>query len=206
MTSYINIKVHVSEGQKDKIAKAIQAGTGVSLRLSHSDLNGEHVLALTQQQVNKIAKAYRSGRGVIIKMSKAQLEHNTRIEGGFIGALLPFLATAGKFMLSNVLPSLATGALTGIGSAAGSKIVDKVSGSALYIKSRGTMCKIVPHAAGLYLRPYQKESGLTGNGLFIKTGSGFIPITASGLITGDSQISRAISNVPLIGPLLSMII
>ena len=87
----------------------------MSIRLSYEDLSGEHVLALTQAQINKIEKAYRSGKGVTIKMSKAQIKHNAKVEGGFIGAILPFLATAVKFLASSVLPALATGALTGVG-------------------------------------------------------------------------------------------
>lgn len=43
-----------------------------------------------------------------------------------------------SFLLSSVLPSLATGALTGIGSAVGSKVVDKISGSGvMYLKRNG---------------------------------------------------------------------
>src|SRR6218665_179829 len=105
MSRYMNVKVNVSEGQKDKIKRALEAGTGVTIRLSHGDLSGEHVLALTQGEINKMAKVYQNGTGMALKMSKTQLEHNAKVEGGFIGAILPFLATAGKFLLSSVLPS-----------------------------------------------------------------------------------------------------
>src|SRR6218665_2263545 len=73
MNRYTNIKVHVSEGQKDKIKSAVEAGMGVNIRLSHEDLSGEHILALTKAQINKMTKAYRSGTGITIKMSKSQL-------------------------------------------------------------------------------------------------------------------------------------
>src|SRR5678816_1061251 len=117
MSRYTNIKVNISEGQKDKIKRALEAGCdGVSIRLSNDDLTGEHVLALTSAQLNKMKKAYENGKGVTIKMSKTQLIHNAKVEGGFIGAILPFLATAGKFLLSSVLPGLAQGALAGVGS------------------------------------------------------------------------------------------
>src|SRR5688572_33152354 len=110
MSRYTNIKVNISEGQRDKIKRAVEAGCdGVSIRLSYNDLSGEHVLALTQAQLNKMAKAYENGTGVSIKMSKTQLIHNAKVEGGFIGAILPFLATAGKFLLSKVLPGLEIG-------------------------------------------------------------------------------------------------
>ena len=92
-------------------------------------------------------------------MLKAQLQYNSKIEGGFIGAILPALATAGKFLLSSVLPSLATGALTDVDAAAG-KIVNKISGSGdvLYWKKNGEGCKIIPAGQGLYLSPWQKAS------------------------------------------------
>src|ERR1043165_7070569 len=118
MSRYTNVKVNISEGQKDKIKRALGAKCdGVSIRLSHDDFSGEHVLALTRAQINKLTKAYENGKRVTIKMSKTQLVYNAKVEGGFIGAILPFLATAGKFLLSSVLPSLATGAMAGIGSA-----------------------------------------------------------------------------------------
>lgn len=79
---YINVKLNISEGQVEKIKKAIQAGTGVSIRLSHVDLSSfSNVLALTRAQINKITKAYQNGTGVTIKLSKALLSHN--VVGGF---------------------------------------------------------------------------------------------------------------------------
>ena len=153
MSRYTNIKVNISEGQKDKIKRALEAGCdGVSIRLSHDDLSGEHVLALTPAQINKMTKAYENGKGVTIKMSKTQLIHNAKVEGGFIGAILPFLATAGKFLLSSVLPSLATGALSGLGSAATTKIIDKISGSGvmdvIYIRRGERAYKMRPDGNG----------------------------------------------------------
>jgi hypothetical protein len=198
MNPYAKVKVNISEGQKDKIRRSVQAGTGVSLRLSHEDITGEHVLALNQRQINKITKAYQNGTGVTIKMSKTQLEDNAKVEGGFIGAILPFLATAGKFLLSSVLPSLATGALTGLGSAAGSKIVDKISGSGvLYVKKGGVCCKIKPAGEGLILSPWKKGSSITGSGLFMKRGSGYV--SGEGLILGPNSPFK---NIPILGMLL----
>jgi len=195
----MNVKVNVSEGQKDKIKRALQAGTGVTIRLSHGDLSGEHVLALTQGQINKMAKVYQNGTGMALKMSKTQLEHNAKVEGGFIGAILPFLATAGKFLLSSVLPSLATGALTGIGSAAASKVVDKISGSGVvYVKKGGRNYKIVRQGEGLYLKPWL-GSGVEGDGLYMKTGKGMYMKTGKGILLGPNS---PFQNIPLLGLLL----
>ena len=73
MSRYTNVKVNISEGQEEKIKRALQAGSdNVNIRLSPSDFSGEHVLALTQAQINRIAKAYENGNGVTIKMSKTR--------------------------------------------------------------------------------------------------------------------------------------
>ena len=83
MSCFVNVPVNISEGQREKIKKAIQSGAPVSIRLSHKDLSGEHMLALTQAQSNKMTKAYQSGKGVTIKMSKTQINHNAKVEGGY---------------------------------------------------------------------------------------------------------------------------
>lgn len=202
MSRYVNVKLNISQGQIDKIKQAVQSKSTVSIRLSHSDLHGEHVLALTTAQVNKIKKAYQSGTGVTIKMSKTQLEHNEKVEGGFIGALLPMLATAGKFFLSSVLPTLATGVLSGVGQAAGSTVVNKISGNeingrgVIYLKKNGMGCKIRAAGEGLYLSPWQKGSSL-GEGLFLKSGSGYV--NGSGLLFGPNS---PFQNIPILGMIL----
>jgi hypothetical protein len=201
MSRYTNVKVNISQGQIDKIKRAIQAAVPVSIRLSHSDLSGEHVLALTEAQPNSIAKAYQSGTGVTIKMSKTQLEHNAKIEGGFIGAILPFLATAGKFLLSSVLPNLATGLLSGVGQAAGSTVVIKIAGTngsgIIYLKKNGMGCKIHSSGSGLYLAPWSKGSSV-GEGMYMKTGNGYQSV-GSGLLLGDQSPFK---NIPILGMLL----
>ena len=200
MSRYMNIKVNISEGQKDKIKRALHAGCdGVSIKLSRDDLTGEDVLALTQAQINKMMKADQNGKGTTIKISKSQLAHNAKVEGGFIGAILPFLATAGKFFMSSLLPSLAQGAMAGIGSAGASKLVDKISGSGvLYINKDGIAGKVKAAGDGLYLSPWPKGSSL-GSGLYMKTGNGLYMKQGSGLILGPNSPFR---NIPILGWLL----
>ena len=198
MTRYTNVKVNISPGQIDKIKRAVKAGSQVNIRLSHKNLSGDHILALTQAQINKITKAYHNGTGVVLTMSKTQLEHNAKVVGGFLSAILPALATAGRFPLSNVLPSLATRALTGIGAAAGSKAVDKVVGSnVLYVKENGVGTKITRTAGkGLHLVPWSKGS-LAGDGEFLKRGDGYVDGT--GLLLGPNSPFK---NIPILGMIL----
>ena len=69
MSEYIPIKVNISDGQRDKILKAIQNGTGVSIRLKYEDFNGEHVIVTTKTQAMKLANAYQEHKGVTLKLT-----------------------------------------------------------------------------------------------------------------------------------------
>jgi hypothetical protein len=204
MSQYKNVKLNISEGQKDKIKKGVQAGTGITIRLTHGDLSGEDVLALTQAQINKMMKVYHRGTGMMLKLSKTQLEHNMKVDGGFLPALLGIL---GPFLLKTALPAVATGALSGLASTGISKALGSSinGGSVVYIKRGGRCYKMGVLGSGLFLKPYSGgKLQSVGEGVFMRTGSGVT--SAEGLITGDSPISKAISNMPVIGPLLSMII
>ena len=47
MTRYINVKVNISEGQKEKLQHAIKANCStVSIHLGHEDLQGNDILAV----------------------------------------------------------------------------------------------------------------------------------------------------------------
>ena len=86
MTHYTNIKMQISEGQKDKIKKASNSKS-ITIRFKFSDLHGEDVIALTKSQVDRLVEAYEEKKGMTITMSKMQLAHNMKIEGGFLPAL-----------------------------------------------------------------------------------------------------------------------
>lgn len=154
MSRYQNMKVHVSDNQKDKIKKAIEDNTEVSIRFTHDHLKGDDILAFTISQLDKMKDAYENNKGITIKMSKTQVQHNKQIEGGFIGSLLAGVA-------SSVLPSVA------------SYLWDKISGKKeVYAKNGSGIVKIQQMGEGLYLRPYKTDS-ITASGLWLKSGSGF---------------------------------
>jgi hypothetical protein len=154
MSKYKNVKVHVSDNQKDKIKKAIEDETPVSIRFTYDHLNGDDILAFTESQLVKMKEAYENNKAITIKMSKTQVQHNKQIEGGFIGSLLTAAASA-------VAPSV-------IG-----WIWDKISGKKeVYAKNGAGIVKIQQMGEGLYLRPY-KTDAITGAGLWLKTGKGF---------------------------------
>ena len=55
MTRYTNIKMRISECQKDKIKKAFESnGKSITIRFKFSDMNVEDVIALTKSQVDRL--------------------------------------------------------------------------------------------------------------------------------------------------------
>ena len=84
MIRYINVKMRISKGKKDKLKKAFEYNSkSVTIRLKFSYLHGENVIALTNSQFDRLVEAYEENKGMITKMSKAQLAHNMKIVGGF---------------------------------------------------------------------------------------------------------------------------
>ena len=191
---YTNVKVNVSEGQKQKIQNALRTGGPVNIRLSYEDLDGQDVLALTSTQVNRIAKAYEGGKGITIKMSKAQLKHNTTIEGGFLPMLAGLAASAIPMLAKTVLPALGVGALSGLASSG----VQKALGSGLYLKKGGCVCQIETDGKGLYLGP-ATGSGLesVGDGLYLMKDGGLY--NGKGLLLGPNS---PFGSIPILGALL----
>ena len=89
MSNYINVKVRISEGQKDKLKKALESNCeSIAIRVTSTDLNGEDIIAITKSQFGRLMKAYEAKKGMTIKMSRRQMAYNMKIEGGF----LPILA------------------------------------------------------------------------------------------------------------------
>ena len=117
MTKYINTKVNISEGQKEKLQHAIKANcSAVSIRLGQENLKGNDILAVIESQAKKLAKAYENGTGITIRMSSRQLKHNTKVDGGFLGLLAGLAARALPMLAKTVLPVLGVGALSGLAS------------------------------------------------------------------------------------------
>ena len=107
MTRYINVKVNLSEGQKEKLKHAFKAGcSAVSICLVHEDLQGNDIIAVTNSQAKKLAKAHENGKGITIRMTSKQLKHNKKIEGGCLGLLARSAARALPMIAKTVLPAL----------------------------------------------------------------------------------------------------
>ena len=195
MTEYINIKVNISEGQKEKLQHAIKAGcSAVSIRLGHEDLKGNDIITITKSQPKKMTKAHENGKGITIRMTSKQLKHNTKTEGGFCGLLAGLAARALPMIVKTVLPALGVGALSGLASSG----VQKAMGSGLYLKKGGCICQIETDGQGLYLKPY-KGKGLQsfGDGLYLKQGGKLYD--GKGLLLGPNS---PFANIPILGAIL----
>ena len=157
----MNVKVNISEGQKEKLQHAIKANfSAVGISLGHEDLKGNDILAVTNSQAEKLAKAYENGKGITIRMSSSQLKHNTKIEGGFLGLLAGLAARAIAMLAKTVLPALGVGALSGLASSG----VQKAMGSGLYLKKGGLVSQVETDGHGLYLKPHEGK-GLQSYGV-----------------------------------------
>lgn len=192
--SYTNVKVSISDGQKEKLKSGLQSGEAVSIKLSHHDLSGEDILALTKAQVTKMTKAYQDGKGVTFKMSKTQIRHNLKVEGGFLGLLAGLASKVAPFLMKSVLPSLGIGALSGLASTG----VSKLMGNGLYLKKGGCVCQVETDGKGLYLGQ-SSGSGFesVGDGLYLKQEGGLYD--GRGLLLGKNS---PFSGIPLLGLLL----
>ena len=153
MTRYTNIKMRISEGQKDKLKKALNLiCESITILFTFSDLDGEDVIVLTKSQLDRLVEAYEEKKGMTIRMLKTQLAHNMKIEGGF----LPALAGLIPFLTGTVLPALGVEALSGLLSTG----VQKLIGNGLYLKNGGSVCRIETDREGQYLFAQQAVKNL----------------------------------------------
>ena len=121
-------KVHLSQGQKAKLAKAIRDGSALKLRLGKNALSGNDELLLSPRQIAKLQKAKRNNSGVEISFSKSSIRKSVKHGGSLWTSLISLGTKALPFVtkgVSKVAPHLATGALSALGSLG----IDKIFGS-----------------------------------------------------------------------------
>ena len=126
--SYIKYGVNLSNGQKDKLARALSNKSAITIRLTKSDLTGLDDMMLTKTQLKRIQKAMNNSTGVDLKISKTQISHVVQ-EGGSLWSSLFSLGTKAlpyaTKAVSKVVPALATGALQALCSLGIDKIFGK---------------------------------------------------------------------------------
>ena len=127
-----------------------------------------------------------------------------KIESGILEFLAGLAAKALPFLARTVLPTLATGALSGVGSALAQKAANKAMGNSLYLKKGSNIARVETDGQrlylkkgsniarvktdgqGLYLKPYEGSGlGVVGNGLYLKQGGQII--SGEGLLLGPNS-------------------
>ena len=98
---------------------------------------------------------------------------------GLAAKALPFLA-------KTLLPTVATGALSGVGSALAQKATNKAMGNEPHLKKGKNIVRVETDCHGLYLKPYEGP-GLSkvGDGLYLKQGGQVF--ASSGLLLGPNS-------------------
>ena len=123
-------KVHLSQGQKAKLAKAIRDRSALKLRLSKNSLSGNDELLLSPRQIAKLQKAKKNNTGAEISFSKSSIRKSVKHGGSLWTSLFSLGTKALPFVtkgVSKVAPHLATGALSALGSLG----IDKIFGSGM---------------------------------------------------------------------------
>jgi len=121
-----------------------------------------------------------------------------KIESGILEFLAGLAAKALPFLARTVLPTLATGALSGVGSALAQKAANKAMGNSLYLKKGSNIARVETDGQRLYLKPYKGSGlGMVGDGLYLKQGGQVI--SGHGLLLGPDS---PLKNIPVLGWLL----
>ena len=126
MSKLHQISVNLTQGQKEKLARAYRNKEGVSIRLKHSALSGTDVLMVPMNTVNKLAKHKNAGVGVQITISKNNIRKQTG--KGIFSAVLPAL----RAVAPTVAKTLGLSALAGATSEGASQIIKKISGGQIF--------------------------------------------------------------------------
>ena len=89
MTTYHPFKVNLSDGQKEKLARAYKTNSSLTIRLKRNETIGRDELLLTANQINRINKARALGNGAEIKISKAKIREVLKEGGSLFSAIIP---------------------------------------------------------------------------------------------------------------------
>ena len=126
MTELHKINVHLSEGQKRKIAKAYRDNEEVSIRITHSALSGSDTLMVPMNTIKKLSKNKDRGKGTVVKISKANVRKQTG--EGIFSSLLPVVRTVAP----TIGKTLGLSAVAGLASEGASQLVKKITGGQVF--------------------------------------------------------------------------
>ena len=117
------------------MASALTNNTPLTLRLKHSNLTENDELMLTKTQLKRIQKSLNNGTGADIKISKTQIRKVAKQGGSLFSTLARLGARVFPYAvkgLSKAVPTLATGAVSALGSLG----IDKIFGKGMHIPTK----------------------------------------------------------------------
>ena len=88
MTTYHPYGVSLSKGQLQKLSRAYNTQSPITIRLTKNQLSGPHELMLTKTQINKLKRAISNKTGSDIKFSNAQIKKAIKKGGSLWGSLI----------------------------------------------------------------------------------------------------------------------
>ena len=179
MTKYYPYGVSLSKGQLEKLSRAYNNNSAITIRLARNELFGPHELMLTKTQINKLRKAMSQGTRSDIKISKTQIRKAVKQGGSLWGSLI----SLGSKLLPMAMPlakkaaaPLVTGALSGLASPGVDKIFGKGQRGGFLIPmekiaqlvafkhllttgQKKDILKSLQTSNGLVIRPTKKQQG-----------------------------------------------
>ena len=164
MSKLHQISVSLTQGQKEKLARAYRNKEGVSIRLKHSALSGTDVLMVPMNTVKRVAKHRNMGAGVQITISKNNIRKQTG--SGIFSAVLPAL----RAVAPAIGKTLGLATLAGAASEGASQIIKKISGQG----TRGGSSVRIGKGAPRIGRPPPFIGSWEGRGKKKKKGQGLI--------------------------------
>ena len=128
MTSYFEYGVNLSDNQKRSLASAMNSKSPLTLRIKHGNLTGN-------DELKRIQKSLNNGTGADIKISKTQIRKVAKQGGNLFSSLASLGARVLPYAvkgLSKAVPTLATGAVSALGSLG----IDKIFGKGMHIPKK----------------------------------------------------------------------
>ena len=169
MTKYYPYGVSLSKGQLEKLSRAYNNNSAITIRLAGNKLSSPHELRLTKTQINKLRKAMSQGTGSDIKISKTQIRKAILQGGSLFGSLISLgskLLPMAMPLAKKAITPLATGALSGLASLG----VDRMGQRGGFLIAMDKIAQLINYKP--LLTTGQKKDVLnalqTGNGLVIR--------------------------------------
>ena len=178
MTQYFPYGVTLSQGQMQKLSRAYNMRSEVTLRLDKTDLKGNNELMLTKTLIKRIQKAIKMNKGVEIKISKTQIRKVAKHGSGLWSSLAGLASKALPMVIplaKKAAAPLASGALSGLASVGVNKLFgSKGSGflipdskvnqliqykNLLTEKQKRDILNALQTGSGVHIKPTKKQMG-----------------------------------------------